>query len=188
MKAKETFKRTYEIISAPNRTWQQITLNEDLKVKEDFSYFYTLLSFCIATTLVGTFIYVPENKFVTAFLRALISATASYAGFWANYFILTEILNKRFKIFNKKRHNFRLIIYSMSLSMLINALVSIFPGLFFLKIFNIYTLYIVWEGVGQMTTIEESNRTNFVLFLSVSIIAIPAIIFELLQIAIPAAS
>lgn len=188
MDYKGILNRTYRIISTPSSYWQEVVSNEDTKVKEDFNYFYSLLVFCMACTLIGSYIYATDNRIVTAILRSLLSGVAIYGGFWANYYILTEILNKRFNIYNKKRQNFRLVIYSMTLSILINALVAVFPGLFFLKIINIYTLYIVWEGVGIMTRIDETNRTNFVLLLSISIIIIPIVIFQLLILAIPAAN
>lgn len=184
----EIFKRTFKIISSPNTTWQEIALNENIKVKEDFKYFYTLLGIGMLATLIGSFVYTTENRIITSILRSIISGISIYSGFWANYYILTEILNKRFNVFNKRRQNIRLLIYSMSLSILINALISIFPGLFFLKIINIYTLFMVWEGVGIMSSINENHKTNFVLFLSIAIILIPIIFFQLLLYAIPAAN
>lgn len=188
MDYKEIFNRTFNLISKPNLTWQEVALNENTKVKEDFKYFYTLLGVGMLATLIGSFIYTDENRVVTSILRSIVSGISMYAGFWTNYYLLTEFLNKRFQVYNRKRHNIRLLIYSMSLSIIINALTSIFPGLFFLKIINIYTLFIVWEGVSIMTSIDESNKTNFVLFLSIAIILIPILIFELLLHAIPAAN
>ncbi|MBN1463332.1 MAG: hypothetical protein JXQ69_08805 [Paludibacteraceae bacterium] len=181
-------KQTFDIIVSPNNAWEKLAVDSDNTTKKDYYYFYTLLVINILSAFIGGLFEGEKINFVAAFLRAILWGTALYASFWAIYFLLTEFLYKRNNLTIAKQTSIRLINYSFALVLSINCITYLFPDLFFIKIALIYTLFIVWEGVGKMISVlNENERSNFVLFLSGSIILIPIIFYQFFILAFPAA-
>lgn len=171
----------YSLISSPRNTWQELStdINEQSE-KEDNKFFYKMLSICFLGALIGDIVYESEKTIIASFLNAVLLCVAFYSSLWLIIFIFREFLCKKFRILFDKIRFFRLLKYSISLTLLTSTIVSIFPGLFFLKIINIYTIYIVWEGVDKMTFVSERNKSNFVLILSLLIIVLPIIVYHFL--------
>ena len=68
---------------------------------------------------------------------------------------------------------------------LLRIITSIFPELFFLKVLNIFTAYLVWDGCRGVMGMNEDERSNFVLLVTGMIIFIPLIVRYLLQWLLP---
>lgn len=56
----------------------------------------------------------------------------------------------------------RFVGYSSSLMFALNIVLMLLPEFFFLRIFVLYTFYIVWEGAGPYMQVEEKIRLKFV--------------------------
>ena len=59
---------------------------------------------------------------------------------------------------------------------------------FFLRIFILYTFYIVWEGAGPYMGVEEKIRLKFVGFTTAIILLTPVVIEILLSMLMPGLS
>ncbi|MDR1679279.1 MAG: YIP1 family protein [Prevotellaceae bacterium] len=187
MKYKEIFRRAVSVITTPGETWDKLSIENQNSKKEDFSFFNVLLALCMVTSFAGGLLYRQETIFVSSIVCSIIIGVSFYSGFWAIYYVFAEILCKHFRIQVAQSTILRLITYSMTLSLLLNIFISLLPELFFLKIINIYTLYIVWEGASRFIQLEENKKSNFVLILSVLIIFLPVAINRLLLIIFPIA-
>lgn len=184
----EIIKRTFSIISSPTNTWEELSNEKKDTTKSDVHFFYVLIGINMLAVFFGTLFSLGELPVVTAILRSIIWGIAIYGGFWGVYYILNEMLYKRHQVKMEKASSQRLIYYSFVLTLSLHVITFLFPNLEFLKIGLIYTLFIVWEGVGKMIpTLNENERSNFVLLLSGSIILLPIIIFQCLILVIPAA-
>lgn len=184
----EIIKRTFNIISSPTNSWEKLSDEFSNSAKKDATFFYTLLALNVGAAFIGTLFSNNNFAFVTAILKSIIWGIAIYGGYWAVYYVLVELLFKRHHINIEKEKSIRLIFYSFALTLTIHIITFLFPSLEFLKIALIYTLFIVWEGVGKMIpTLNENERSNFVLLLSGSIILLPIIIYQCFILFVPAA-
>ena len=58
----------------------------------------------------------------------------------------------------------------------LNIVLMLLPEFFFLRIFILYTFYIVWEGAGPYMQVEENERLKFAGITTVIILLTPAVI------------
>ena len=82
----------------------------------------------------------------------------------------------------------RFVGYSSSLMFALNIVLMLLPEFFFLRIFILYTFYIVWEGAGPYMGVEEKIRLKFVGFTTAIILLTPAVIEILLSMLMPGLS
>lgn len=66
--------------------------------------------------------------------------------------------------------------------------IDVASRVFFLRIFILYTFYIVWEGAGPYMGVEEKIRLKFVGFTTAIILLTPAVIEILLSMLMPGLS
>lgn len=70
----------------------------------------------------------------------------------------------------------RFVGYSSSLMFALNIVLMLLPEFFFLRIFILYTFYIVWEGADPYMQVEENERLKFAGIATVVILLTPAVI------------
>jgi hypothetical protein len=70
----------------------------------------------------------------------------------------------------------------------LNIVLMLLPEFFFLRIFILYTFYIVWEGAGPYMGVEEKIRLKVVGFTTAIILLTPAVIEILLSMLMPGLS
>lgn len=183
-------KRTIDIIFSPTKAWKNLSPanSTDESEREDLRYLYLLLGVNVLFAFIGKLIEGDGIFIVSAILNGIFSGTSFYCGFWLVLYITINFLCKHYQI--EVSHNvcLRLVTYSFVLDMVLNAIMSLMPSMFFLHIITLYTIYIVWEGVGASFDIDNEKRSGYVLWLAVLIVAIPFVIQYLLNLAIPSAS
>lgn len=79
----------------------------------------------------------------------------------------------------------RFVGYSSSLMFALNIVLMLLPEFFFLRIFILYTFYIVWEGAGPYMQVEENIRLKFVGIATAVILITPALIEFVLFLLMP---
>jgi hypothetical protein len=87
--------------------------------------------------------------------------------------------------FAVKENVARLVFYSFSLMYFFRIVTAILPGLFFLKVLNVFTAYLVWDGCRGVMGMDEDERSNFVLLVTGMVIFTPFIARYLLQWLLP---
>ena len=65
-------------------------------------------------------------------------------------------------LFTRKEFDVELALKSSTLMFALNIVLMLLPEFFFLRIFVLYTFYIVWEGAGPYMQVEEKIRLKFV--------------------------
>jgi hypothetical protein len=174
---KDFFKQIGRLIISPAIFWEEVMGDGSEWLKKDFSFFKGLLILNTIAVFLGTLINRGNAPFVVVFLKPIFSSIAYWGSFWVVYFILTEFLNQKFKLYFNKRLAVRLTTYSIVLVIIINDIVTLIPDLFFLRIMNLYIIYIVWEGASRLTKLDENKLSSFVLFYS-SIVLITSFIID----------
>ena len=79
----------------------------------------------------------------------------------------------------------RFVGYSSALMFALNIVLILLPEFFFLRIFVLYTFYIVWEGAGPYMKIEEPERLKFVGITTAIILFTPFVIEFILSLLMP---
>ena len=112
------------------------------------------------------------RKCVTAFFFL----QASFGGFYLGAYLLNEAWQGLFKREKDMKLCQRFVGYSSSLMFALNVVLMLLPEFFFLRIFILYTFYIVWEGAGPYMQVEEKERLKFAGITTVIILLTPAVI------------
>ena len=167
---KEIFRWVIAIISQPAKAWALLAKKGE-KQEEFLSRFvYPLIGFELA---------------LKSSIRTLVS---SFGGFYLGAYLMNEIWQGIFKREKDLKLWLRFVGYSSSLMFVLNIVLMLLPEFFFLRIFILYTFYIVWEGAGPYMGVEEKIRLKFVGFTTAIILLTPAVIEILLSMLMPGLS
>ena len=79
-------------------------------------------------------------------------------------------------LFTRKEFDVELALKSSITKLRAIVVLMLLPEFFFLRIFILYTFYIVWEGAGPYMQVEEKERLKFAGITTVIILLTPAVI------------
>ena len=188
MDFKESLKRFWMLVSDTSDTWSRLASQTGNTKAEDFRFLYSLLAINAISALAGYAL--NGHSAISCILNAIFSPTAFYATVWI-LFIVVKRLNSNDNAEAESGVTssaiFRFIIYSSALNIVLNSFMLIFPGLFFLWILSLYTIYIVWEGLGNMMLIDDDQRTKPTVITTSIIILAPVLIMFIMHFMIPGA-
>ncbi len=174
------------LIQSISLIWKLLTnttLAWDEIVKEKSSERDTVMHFavpsivlCIIFSGFFSFIYADNNNFAIGIITGLVSAISLAGGNYIAYKIGWWGLTKYQPKFAVKLNLVKLIIYSYSIIYVLKAFTALIPSLFFLKVLSVFTAYLVWDGCRAVMGMDEDERGNFVLTMTVVIVFTPLII------------
>ena len=177
---KTLISKIWAIILSPGAAWETIFFDKTEDEKQVVQYAGLLILCNVAAAFIGNFLVKDGFRFVHAFVYAIVTGIAYGGGLLCVFYLFTNSLKKYLHIIPDKFTNFRLLVYSSSLMLSISVITSLIPPLSVLKILNIYTIYIVWEGVGKCFKFEEKNRGNITMLLSAGILLFPVVVEKIL--------
>jgi len=179
------FKRSWGLMISTSASWNQIE-SEDISSKQMLrNYFYPWLFVCTAFVMIFSMIYHPTS-FIKAGIISGLTTVISYGGtyFITRYFAFGFLNNKFPEKFRKTQVD-KIVCYSFAILFIIKIVVSAIPSLFFLKILNIYTIYLVWDACRAILKLDEEERGNFVLICTALILFCPFVISKAIDIMLP---
>jgi len=182
---KEIFKWVVLIISQPAKAWDLLTQKEE-KDDEFLSRFvYPLIGFLTVAAFLGILFTRKEFNVELALKASIRTLVAAFGGFYLSVYLLNEMWQGVFK----REKNLQLwqhfVGYSSTLMFTLNAVLMLIPEFFFLRIFVLYTFYIIWEGAPVYMHIEEKERLKFVGISTAVILIIPYLIEVILFLLMP---
>lgn len=182
---KEILKWVIAIISQPAKAWQVLTKKEHNQEEFLSRFIYPLIGLVTVAAFLGVLFTRKEFDLELALKSSIRTFVSSFGGFYLGAYVMNEIWQGFFK--RKKDLNlwFRFVGYSSSLMFALNIILMLLPEFFFLRIFILYTLYIVWEGAGPYMQIEDKDRMKFVGIATTAILLTPALIEFLLTMLMP---
>ena len=175
--------KVWAVTLSPTTAWEKIFSDQSKDEKLLVRYVTTLILCVVAATFLGEL----TGRFLRAFMRAIVTGIAYSGGFWCTFYLLTTGLKKYLNLVPDKIICLQLLVYSSAFILFISIITSLIPPLFFLKILNIYTIYIVWEGVGSCFKFEEKYRGNVALLFSAGLLLFPFVIEKILLFILPVA-
>ncbi|RHJ95390.1 YIP1 family protein [Parabacteroides bouchesdurhonensis] len=185
---KEIFQWVIAIITQPAKAWDLLTRKEE-KGEEFLSRFvYPLIGLVTVAAFLGVLFTRKEFDIELALKSSIRTLVSSFGGFFLGSYFLSEIWQGMFKREKDLKLCQRFVGYSSSLMFTLNIILMLLPEFFFLRIFILYTLYIVWEGAGPYMKVEENIRLKFVSIATVVILATPFLIEFILVLLMPGLS
>lgn len=187
---KNLFKRVWDILVSPSRTWDKIAQTSEDEKKYLANYFYPLIGLAAFTAFLSPFIKGYENLDFRATLTVGIQFfIVSFASGFFGFFITARLLNYSFVRWfglsadmNKAE---RLTAYASTPILLVSVLTRLLSDFFFMKILFFYVIVLVWEATTHFYSLEESKRGKFTALASLSILLAPIVIEKVFLILLP---
>lgn len=182
---KEIFKWVVLVISQPAKAWEKLYQKEDNQ--DDFlaRFVYPLIGIVTVAAFLGILLTRKEFDVELALKATIKTLVAVFGGYHLSVYLLNEIWNGMFKREKNTALWQRFVGYSSGLMFVLSAVLMLIPEFFFLRIFVLYTFYIVWEGAQSYMGVEENERLKFVVITTLIILAIPYVIQFVLSLLMP---
>lgn len=169
-------KRIVALVSQPGKAW--LCLADEERDKERFlsRYVYPLIGMVALAAFIAVFFTRKEFDFELALKSSIKSLIAAFGGFYLAVYLLNDIWERFFKREKDLTQWMFFVGYSSSLMFAMNIVLALLPEFFFLKLFVLYTVYIVWEGAEPYMRVAEAEKMKFVVITTAMILIMPAII------------
>lgn len=176
--------RTWQLMMSTSATWEGIL--EDNKDRNVFkSYFLPfLLVLVVAAGFFGA-VYAGSGAVKNGVVHAIITFVAYISAYFLTGYMARNYISKRFPEKFDELKIQKLVTFSFSVVFVIKLITIIVPGLFFLQILNIYTIYIVWEGCRIIFDMDEDERGKIMLIVGVAIMLMPGIMNKIILMLMP---
>ena len=186
MNYKELFRKTWLLISAPYKAWEEILHEkEEESTNVQGGYVYPMIALCGVADFLGTFFDKGvDNSNLHLMLVGCCSIIVSlFGGFFLSVYLI-EIYGRRFagRPLDEREIVMRLVGYSMSILFVLGIFEGLFPSFLILKwIFQFYLVYLVWEGSKVLLQISEERLLSYTLVVSIIILLSPVLIGGLFE-------
>ncbi|MDH6305139.1 hypothetical protein M2459_002236 [Parabacteroides sp. PF5-5] len=184
---KDLFKWVIAIITQPGKALKELADKEEKNDEYLTQFVYPLIGLVTAAAFIGI-LFTQKEFSIELALKSSIKALVSYfGGFYLASYFLNELWSSFFKQEKDLKLCQRFVGYSSAMMYALNIILMLLPtsDFFFLRIFVLYTVYIVWEGAVPYMKVTENIRLKFVLTASALIILLPEIIGLLLFMLMP---
>lgn len=185
---KEIFKWVIAIISQPAKAWKILKGKEEGHEEFLSRFVYPLIGIVTVAAFLGVLFTRKEFDLELALKSSIRTLVSSFGGFYLAAYLMNELWLGFFKREKDMKLWQRFIGYSSSMMFALNILLMLLPEFFFLRIFILYTFYIVWEGAGPYMNVEEKIRLKFVGITTAIILVTPIFIEKVLSMLMPGLS
>ncbi len=182
---KDIIKWVIAIVSQPRRAWDMLSKKEEQGDEFLSRFVYPLIGLVTAAAFLGILFTRKEFDIELALKASIKTLVASFGGFFLGAYLLSEIWQSWFKRERNLKLCQRFVGYSSSVMFALSIILALLPEFFFLRIFVLYTFYIVWEGAEPYMKVEEPVRMKFTCVATGIILLTPTIIGFLLFMLMP---
>jgi hypothetical protein len=184
---KELYKLAIALVLKPSETWLRLRGKDEGTDNETFlnRYVYPFIGMVALASFLGVFLSRREFDLQLALKSVILTLVASVGGFFFAAYAINYSLIKWFKRIDDFRLCQRFVGYASTLIFAINIVLSLLPEFFFLRIFVLYTIYIVWEGAIPYMGINEKEQLKFSIITTLIIILSPLVIGFVLRLLMP---
>jgi hypothetical protein len=180
------FARSWGLMMSTASTWEEIA-DEQTKLNDSFKLFVIpWVVLCTILSFVFGMLFADNKVFATGFVNAATVSFSLLTGYFLTRNITLSYITTNISAEFSKINIEKLVAYSFTVLYVMKMVTEIIPSLFFLKILNIYTAYIVWDGCATLLGLDEDYRGKVMLLVSVCIIFIPGIISRIIRFMLPA--
>ena len=171
--------RLKELIIKPQKEWQLI-ISEGKSINEILTQFsLPIIGFYSLTVFVGYLISHQQLDFESALKEAVFTFSSCFFGLYLIYYLFLKLL-VIFKQEILKEELFQLIAYSSSILYLSGSISALIPEAIIIgSIINLYSIYLVWIGLGAMKNLSREVHIWMTVLLGLVILLMPSLIHRL---------
>lgn len=176
---KAFFNQIFNILVSPGKTWDNIVYEEEQTQKENpdtelscnvfRSYVLPLVSILTLATFIGMY----HSGLEIAIKNCISIFISNIAAFYISVYIIKSIGNKFYDIEINENRTKLFVGYSSTPIYVIGIITNLLQLTFFLKIFYIYTAYIIWEGITILFKVKNNDKGGFLVFTTLVIMLMP---------------
>jgi hypothetical protein len=183
----ELFKWVIAIVSQPGKAWGELSKKGEKGDEFLIRFVYPLIGLITLAAFVGVLFKQKEFSVELALKSSIKALISSFGGFFLAAYFLNELWQSMFRQEKDIKLCQRFVGYSSALMYSLTIILLLLPvsDFFFLRIFILYTVYIVWEGAAPYMKIPEAMHLKFTIIASVLIVSLPEIIGFLLFMLMP---
>lgn len=169
MQYKELFKRTYNLLRQPRLEWQKIAEEENNHTKVINDFVLPMIGLCALSAFLGQLF--QSSGLEKALIAVIVSLGKHFGAVYLSFFILQETASY-FGLKRNKTAFMQIAGYGLVTVFVVDIVYKLIPELFFLPILELYIIYLIWEGVEVLTTIDDKKRVSYVLFAALLLLAL----------------
>ncbi len=173
---KEIVNQLIAIIFKPLSAWDTLSRKEEDNEVFLSHFVYPLLGIIALSAFLGVLFTYKEFDIEIALKSSIKVLISSMGGFFLGAYLLNELWHAVFKRVHDTKLIQRFVGYSSSLMFVLNIVLSLLPEFIFLKMFVLYTVYIIWAGSESYMKVSEDEQIKFTTLASFVIIGTPLLI------------
>lgn len=165
------------MLSSPAKAWDEIAAHKEDNIVLP-GFVYPMIGLCAMSVFLGAFIgrdFLPEvlNRALTSSCAVAVSL---FIGFFLAAYLLKQ-LNTRWFDCEKSESEIQVFVgYSMVVTFVLEIISGLFSIMIIYWIFQIYTLFVVFEGARRLMKIPESRLTMYSIIATLIILLSPTLI------------
>ncbi len=179
MDFKKIWERIKAIIANPNGEWEKIVAEPDDQNELIINYLVPIVALGAITTFIGKASH-GDISVYQGFMLAITYFLSMLSGIYISAVIVNE-LEPGFNVEKNFGGTLKLIVYSSTAALTASVIASLHPGLSFIGLFGLYSLYLFWIGMPKILDVAEDKKVGFVLISALIILAITFLINFILQ-------
>jgi FtsH-binding integral membrane protein len=179
MDYKKIWERIKLIITNPSSEWEKIAVEPNDQNEMLINYVLPIVGLGAITTFIGK-ASMSEYSVYQGFMLAITYFISMIAGIYISAVVISE-LEPGFNIEKDFGSTLKLIVYSATASLVASVIANLHPGLSFIGLFGLYSLYLFWTGLPKIKEVAEDKKVGFVLIAGLIILAITFLINFILQ-------
>ncbi len=178
---KNIFETVILLITQPAKAWTIISKRNETHQEYLSRFVYPLIALTTISAFLGKFHEHSENAMPFALKEATTVLTSLLGGFYIASFALKQIVNHWFPTIKGDIKFFqRYVGYASSITFIIISVLELIPDFFFVKIAELYIIYIIWESIGSFVQLDEKKRITFTATVSALILLSPFFVEKIL--------
>ena len=171
----ECFLRARNFITSPGEEWQVIIEEQANRSVVIRNYLLPFIFLLAITTFLGIFLF---RNYVTVSIMVL-GAVVNSLGAFLSIYISAWIINELAPRFESKKDftsSFKLATYSYTAVFITHSIASLLLPLYFIVIFGLYSVYVLWMGLGPMMETPKESRLIYGIICSLTILVVYALL------------
>jgi len=167
----EFFQRAKNFITSPVEEWQVIKEEQASRSGVVRNYVLPFIFLLAITTFLGIFLFRNYVTISIMVLGAVVTSLGAFLSIYISAYIINE-LAPRFESKKDFTSSFKLATYSYTAVFITHSIASLLLPLFFIVIFGLYSVYILWMGLGPMMETPKESRLIYGIICSITILVV----------------
>ena len=176
---KELYIRVKKLFINPDKEWVSI-YHEDMTIRDIFfSYSMPLILISTVAVFIGSLFNYNKPQLDIALIHAAYTFVAFMTSLITAYFLMLKLI-PIMHLKSDKETIFKLIALPSLLIYITHLIVTLFPEIFFIRLLNLYAVFIIWEGYSHLFNTDKQKNVLLSFITSAFVLLLPLGIFQIL--------